>query len=64
MSIQSIHARKGLAASLASIGPDVEVERLMPLAVMLASKTFLATRPLALERPLFVMRSQVALKLC
>jgi hypothetical protein len=59
MSIQSIHAGKGLVAAIAIEWSVVRVQLLVALAIVLSGKTFATSRPLALEGSFFVMRSHM-----
>lgn len=63
MPVESVHARKGLLASFARVRPDVKMQCLVSLAVVLSCKALVAPGPLALERPLFVVRSNVTSKI-
>ena len=60
MPVQRVHPRKVLLAALAGIRADVEVQLLVPLAVVLAREALSTPRPLALIRLLFRVRAQVA----
>ena len=60
MPVQRVHPRKVLLAALAGVRADVEVQLLVPLAVVLSRETLAAPRPLALIRLLLRVRSQVA----
>jgi hypothetical protein len=53
--IQSIHTRERLLAPVACERTDVEVQVLVPLAVVLTSEALRTARPLALVRLLLVM---------
>ena len=59
MAVQRVHASKRLLATIAGVRAQVEVQGLVPLAIVLAGETLLATRPLALEWSLLIVRSQV-----
>jgi hypothetical protein len=59
VAVESVHPRKGLLAALACERPDVQVQVLVPLAVVLARKALLAPWPLAVVRLLLVVRAQV-----
>jgi len=59
MAVQRVHAGKRLLAAIARVRAQVEVQGLVPLAIVLASETLLATRPLALEWSLLVVRPQM-----
>lgn len=63
MPVQRIHPRKRLAASIARERTNVQMERLMTLAVVLARKAFAALGPLAHIWPLLAMRAQVTFKI-
>ena len=60
MPVQRVHPGKVLLAALAGVRADVEVQLLVPLAVVLSRETLAAPRPLALIRLLFRVRAQVA----
>jgi len=62
VAVQCVHASKRLLATIASVRAQVEVQGLVPLAIVLAGETLLATRPLALEWSLLVVRSQMTLQ--
>ena len=55
MAIERIHPRKRLLASVARERTDVEMQILVPLAIVLARKALVASWPFALERSFFVM---------
>lgn len=59
MAVQRVHASKRLLAAIASVRAQVEVQGLVPLAIVLAGETLLTTRPLALEWSLLIVRPQV-----
>ena len=59
MAVQRVHASKRLLAAIAGVWAQVEVQGLMPLAIVLAGETLLATRPLAFEWPLLIVRSEM-----
>jgi len=59
MPVQRVHARKRLLTPFASVRTDVEMERLVPLAIVLTRKALFASWPLALERAFLVMRSHM-----
>jgi len=59
VAIQRVHASKRLLAAIAGVRAQVEVQRLVPFTIVLAGETLLATRPLALEWSLLIVRSQV-----
>lgn len=59
MSVQCIHPRELLAASLTCEGPVVSVELLVALAVVLASEALATSWPMALERLFLVVRADV-----
>lgn len=59
VAVQRVHASKRLLAAITGVRTQVEVQGLVPLAIMLAGKTLFATRPLALEWSLLVVRSQM-----
>ena len=59
MSVQSIHSRKRLLASLTSVWSEVEMERFVALAVVLTSEALFTARPLALERSFFVVGAEM-----
>jgi hypothetical protein len=59
VAVQRVHASKRLLAAIAGVRAQVEVQGLVPLAIVLAGETLLATRPLALEWSLLIVRSQV-----
>jgi len=63
MSIQGIHSCKCLIAALTRERTVVRVKLFMSLAVVLPREPFATSRPLALERPLFVMRTHVAFQI-
>lgn len=60
VSVQCVHPRELLAASLACEGPVVGVELLVALAVVLAREALATARPMALERLFLVVRADVA----
>ena len=60
MPVERVHPRKVLLAPLAGVRPDVEMELLVPLAVVLPRESLAAARPLALEWPFFIVRSQMS----
>lgn len=59
MTIESVHASKRLLATLARVRANVQVKCLMALAIVLSGESLLATRPLALERALLVVRPEM-----
>ena len=59
MPVERVHPRKVLLASLAGVRPDVEMELLVPLAVVLPREALAAPGPLALVRLLLRMRAQM-----
>ena len=59
VAIQRVHTSKRLLAAIAGVRPQVEVQGLVPLAIVLAGETLLATRPLALEWSLLIVRPQM-----
>ena len=59
MAVQRVHASKRFLATIAGVRAQVEVQGLVPLAIVLAGETLLATGPLALEWSLLIVRSQV-----
>jgi uncharacterized protein (DUF697 family) len=59
VAVQCVHASKRLLAAIAGVRAQVEVQGFVPLAVVLAGEALLATRPLALEWSLLIVRSQV-----
>lgn len=59
MPIESIHPGKRLLASVTSIRPQVQMKRLVTLAIMLTRKALFASRPLALERSLLIMTPEM-----
>jgi len=63
MPIECIHSGESLLASLTCVRPDVQVKCLVSLTVMLTSKPFLTTGPLALEGSLLIVRSQMSSKI-
>jgi len=63
MSIQGIHSCKCLVTALTSERTVVRMKLFVSLAVMLPCKPFAASRPLALEWPLFVVRTHVTLQI-
>ncbi len=60
MPVERVHPRKILLAALARVRPDVEVQLLVPLAIVLPREALAAPRPLALVRFLLRVRAQVA----
>ena len=60
MPVERVHPRKVLLAALAWVRADVEVQLLVPLAVVLPRKALATPRPLALVGFLLRMRAQVA----
>jgi hypothetical protein len=60
MTVESIHPGKGLLAPITSVRPEIQMQGLMALAVVLACESLFASWPLALERPFFIVRSQVS----
>lgn len=63
MPIKGVHARKGFLAPFTRVRPDIQMERLVALAIVLSCKALVAPRPLALKRPLLVMRSNMPSKI-
>jgi hypothetical protein len=59
MSVQRIHPGKSLLAPIACERPDVEMQVLVPLAVVLACEALRTARPLTLVGLLLVMGSQM-----
>lgn len=59
MPIESVHASECLLATFARVRADVQVKCLMALAVVLSRKALLASRPLALERALLIVRPKM-----
>jgi len=59
VAIERVHASKRLLAAVACVGTQVEVQGLVPLAIVLAGETLLATGPLAPEWSLLVVRSEM-----
>ena len=55
VSIQSIHSRKLLLASVATERPKIRVKLFVAFTIMLSSKAFVAPRPVTLEGFLFIM---------
>jgi hypothetical protein len=55
MSVQGIHSREGLTAAFARERTIVRMKLFMSLAIMLPCEPFTASRPLALEWPLFIV---------
>ena len=60
MSIECVHARERLLAALTRERTDVQVQVLVPLAVVLTRKALRATRPLALVRLLLIVRTKMS----
>ena len=60
MTIKRVHARECLAAAVTIVRADIQMQRLMPLAVVLAREALSTPWPLALIRLLFRVRAQVA----
>ena len=60
MPVERVHPRKVLLAPLAGVRADVEVELLVPLAVVLPREALAASGPLALIGLLFRVRAQMA----
>ena len=60
MPVERVHPRKVLLAPLAGVRPDVEMELLVSLAVVLPREALAAPGPLALVRLLLRMRAQMA----
>lgn len=48
--------------TIAHVRPEILMELFVPLAVMLASEAFIATRPFTLEGSLLVMGAQMSCK--
>jgi len=63
MSIQGIHSCKCLIAAITGEGTVVRMKLFMSLAVMLSSEPLATSRPLALERSFFVVRTHVAFQI-
>lgn len=59
MSIERVHPGEVLLTSFTRVGPNVEMELLVALAIMLPCKALIAPRPLANERLLLSVRSQM-----
>ena len=59
MPVERVHPRKVLLAPLAGVRPDVQMELLVPLAVVLPREALAAPGPLALVRLLLRMRAQM-----
>ena len=57
VSVQSVHSSKWLLTSVTDERAIIGVKLLMPFTIMLSSKAFSTTRPLAYKRFLLVMRS-------
>ena len=57
--VERVHPRKVLLAPLAGVRPDVEMELLVPLAVVLPREALAAPGPLALVRLLLRVRAQM-----
>lgn len=57
VAVQRVHASKRLFAAITGVRTQVEVQGLVPLAIVLAGETLLAAGPLALEWSLLVVRS-------
>lgn len=55
MPVESVHASKGLLTAFTRVGPDIEVEGLVALAVVLSGKALVAAGPLALEGALLIV---------
>jgi hypothetical protein len=60
MPVQRVHPRKRLLAALTRERPDVEMQVLVALAVVLARERLGAARPLALVRLLLVVGPEMA----
>lgn len=60
MSVQSIHTSKLLATSITTKRPEIGMQLLMPLAVMLPREPFATARPVTHERLFLLVRSDVA----
>ena len=60
MTVQGIHASEVLLAAFARVWADVEVQLLVPLAIVLSREALAAPGPLALVRLLLCVRAQVA----
>lgn len=63
MSIQGIHSCKGLIAAVAREGTIVRMKLFMSLAIVLPREPFATSRPLALEWPLFIVRTHMAFQI-
>ena len=63
VSVESVHPSEVLLTSLARIRSNVQMQLLVPLAIVLTSKAFLASRPLASIRLLLRMRAQMSLQI-
>jgi len=59
VAVQRVHASKRLLAAVAGVRTQVEMQGLVPLAIVLAGETLLATGPLALEWSLLVVGSEM-----
>jgi len=62
VAIQRVHASERLLAAVASVRAQVEVQGLVPLAIVLAGETLLATGPFALEWSLLVVGPEMTLQ--
>ena len=63
VSVESVHPSEVLLTSLARIRTNVQMQLLVPLAIVLTSKAFLTSRPLARIRLLLRMRAQMSLEI-
>lgn len=62
MAIQRIHASECALTTLANIRPQIEMKMLVAFAVVLPCEALITARPLALEGPLLVVRTEMPLQ--
>lgn len=59
MPVQGVHTRKGFLAPFTRVRPDVQMEGLVPLAIVLSCEALVAPRPLAFKWPFLVVGPNV-----
>lgn len=63
MSVQGIHSREGLIAPITRERTIIRMKLFMSLTIVLPCKPFAASRPLALEWPLFIVRTHMTFQI-
>ena len=60
--IQRVHPRKRPLTPMTNLPPNIQMQLLMPVTVILPRKALIASRPIALERSFLVVTPQVPLQ--